>query len=198
MKWTGTDEDRINATDRFIRTGDYRVPDSGSNEPKRAVGTIDSAEEAYRARNGQNSGLGGSGRTDAGRDQGDLYDRNRARLAERIRRSVIAVAGLSEADYKALHLDPERGRKTKELYGDVKFSKKSSEVRLTIDEIVAAAESQKTWKDWYDRHAAVLDDVFGSDSKLFQQILSATSQAASVKANVGLALKAYRQLMSIV
>lgn len=67
-------------------------------------------------------------------------------------------------------------------------------IRRTIDELVAAAESMKSWKDWYDRHESTLKDVFGDDAKLFQKLLSATSQASSVPTNVVLALKAYTQL----
>ena len=53
-----------------------------------------------------------------------------------------------------------------------------------------------SWHDWYDCHQAVIDRTFGNDSDMFKQILSATSQAASVKSNVGLAVKAYRQMVS--
>ena len=67
-------------------------------------------------------------------------------------------------------------------------------IMRTVNELVAAADSQKTWKDWYSRHEATLVSMFGSDSDLFQKILSATSQATGVKGNVTLALKAYDQL----
>jgi len=65
-----------------------------------------------------------------------------------------------------------------------------------IDELVSYAEAQVSWRDWYDRYQSVLEDLFGSDSGLFRNILSATSQAASVPANVGLAVKAYDQMLS--
>lgn len=70
------------------------------------------------------------------------------------------------------------------------------EINQTVDELMDAAGTQSNWKDWYKQHEAALDRLFGNDSALFQKILSATSQAASVKANVGLALKAYDQYLS--
>ena len=73
---------------------------------------------------------------------------------------------------------------------------RSPKVQRTIADLVAAAESQKDWKNWYQRHEATLSDVFGGDADLFQKILSATSQATGVKGNVTLALKAYDQLLS--
>lgn len=57
------------------------------------------------------------------------------------------------------------------------------------------AMTQESWKDWYSEHQETLDDFFGDHAELFQEILAVTSQAASVKANVGLALKAFGQLM---
>jgi hypothetical protein len=57
------------------------------------------------------------------------------------------------------------------------------------------ATSQESWKDWYSEHQETLDEFFGDYAGLFQEILAVTSQAASVKANVGLALKAFGQLM---
>jgi hypothetical protein len=57
------------------------------------------------------------------------------------------------------------------------------------------AMTQESWKDWYSEHQETLDDFFGDNAELFQEILAVTSQAASVKANVGLALKAFGQLM---
>ena len=38
--------------------------------------------------------------------------------------------------------------------------------------------------------------MFGDDAPLFRKILSATSQASSVPANVALAIKAYKQMLS--
>lgn len=82
--------------------------------------------------------------------------------------------------------------------GMVKLADLADRLRIqrTLDELIAAAESQKSWKDWYNRHEQALVDLFGTDAPLFQKLLSVTSQAASVKANVGLAVKAYRQLLA--
>jgi len=77
------------------------------------------------------------------------------------------------------------------------FSKKvSPESIRSIDELVNAANSASSWRYWYDTYQGVLRNYFGEDTDLFQKLLSATSQATSVPANVTLALKAYRQLIS--
>lgn len=80
----------------------------------------------------------------------------------------------------------------------VRYSRRVQDgrIRKTVAELTNAADSMGSWRDWYDRHDQTLRDVFGDDAELFQKLLSATSQAASVPANVGLALKAYRQLFS--
>lgn len=73
---------------------------------------------------------------------------------------------------------------------------KDGRIRRSIDELVAAAESQSDWKTWYARHEDTLIKIFGGDADLFQKVLSATSQATGVKGNVTLALKAYEQMLS--
>jgi hypothetical protein len=70
------------------------------------------------------------------------------------------------------------------------------EINQTVDELVDAANSQSSWRDWYKQHEDALNKMFGSDSDLFQKLLSVTSQAASVASNVGLAIKAYDQYLS--
>ncbi len=74
-------------------------------------------------------------------------------------------------------------------------TKAQGRIRRTIDELVSAAQSQAHWRDWYARHENVLSDLFGNDAALFQRMLSATSQANTVKGNVTLALKAYAQFL---
>lgn len=69
-------------------------------------------------------------------------------------------------------------------------------VLRTVKQLVADAKTQSSWRNWYQRHEQTLRDLFGSDAELFQKLLDVTSQAASVKANVGLAIKAYRQLLA--
>jgi len=76
-----------------------------------------------------------------------------------------------------------------------KEKKESLKIRMTKEALTDAALNQSSWKDWYKEHQDVLDDFFGDHAELFQEILAVTSQAASVKANVGLALKAFGQLM---
>jgi hypothetical protein len=65
-----------------------------------------------------------------------------------------------------------------------------------IDQLVKDAQSQENWRDWYTRHEATINDLFGDDAPLFRKILSATSQASSVPSNVALAIKAYKQMLS--
>lgn len=73
-------------------------------------------------------------------------------------------------------------------------SKRNSlRVRISRKALTDLALSQASWRDWYKEHQDTLDAFFGSDAGLFQKILAITSQAASVKANVGLALKAFSQ-----
>lgn len=67
-------------------------------------------------------------------------------------------------------------------------------LRRGIDRLMAAAQDTSEFKDWYRQHEPIIDELFGQDAKCFKAILAATSQAASVQANVGLALKAYKQL----
>jgi hypothetical protein len=72
---------------------------------------------------------------------------------------------------------------------------KALRVKLTREALTDAALAQSSWKDWYSEHQETLDDFFGDHAPLFQSILAITSQAAEVKSNVGLALKAFGQLM---
>ena len=72
--------------------------------------------------------------------------------------------------------------------------KDSLRVKMTRTALTDAALNQASWKDWYEEHQSTLDEFFGDHAQLFQDILSVTSQAASVKANVGLALKAFGQM----
>ena len=85
-------------------------------------------------------------------------------------------------------------KETFEGKGEASYSiSKSSSLRMkmTRKQIIEAVEGSSDWKDFYDRHEELLNDYFGPDAALFQRILSATSQAASVKSNVSLALRAY-------
>lgn len=69
----------------------------------------------------------------------------------------------------------------------------SLRVKLTREALTDLALSQESWRDWYSQHQDVLDEFFGEDAQLFQDILAATSQATEVKSNVSLALRAYSQ-----
>jgi hypothetical protein len=76
-----------------------------------------------------------------------------------------------------------------------KASKDNLKILQTRKTLKDWAVTQESWKDWYREHQDTLDDFFGEYAGLFQEILAVTSQASSVKANVGLALKAFGQLM---
>lgn len=79
--------------------------------------------------------------------------------------------------------------------GDAKLQALApTRLKMGIDRLVTAAETMSSWRDWYDRHKSVVARIFGDDAGLFQELLSATSQATGVKGNVTLALKAYDQL----
>lgn len=81
------------------------------------------------------------------------------------------------------------------LQGLPLFSR-STRIRMTIADLIAAAESQASWKDWYKMHREAVERLFGDDAELFQKLLSATSQMQTVKGNVTMALKAYEQMLS--
>lgn len=84
-----------------------------------------------------------------------------------------------------------------ELKEEERRAKKNTSLRvkMTREALTDAALSQENWRNWYSEHQETLDDFFGKHAGLFQNILAITSQAASVKANVGLGLKAFGQLM---
>jgi hypothetical protein len=77
--------------------------------------------------------------------------------------------------------------------GNNASKRNSLRVKLSRQALTDLALSQANWRDWYKEHQDTLNAFFGSDAGLFQKILAITSQAASVKANVGLALKAFAQ-----
>jgi hypothetical protein len=85
---------------------------------------------------------------------------------------------------------------TQQRLSVLRTNNRSTDLVRGIDELVQYAEEQSSWRDWYDRYQSVLSDLFGDSSDLFRSLLSATSQAASVPANVGLAIKAYDQMLS--
>jgi hypothetical protein len=85
---------------------------------------------------------------------------------------------------------------TRQRLSVLRTNNRSTDLVRGIDELVQYAEEQSSWRDWYDRYQSVLSDLFGDSSDLFRSLLSATSQAASVPANVGLAIKAYDQMLS--
>jgi hypothetical protein len=106
--------------------------------------------------------------------------------------SVVERLAASAPDPSSLAINEDTQRRLSVL----RTKNRSTDLVRDIDELVRYAEEQSSWRDWYDRYQSVLSDLFGDSSDLFRSLLSATSQAASVPANVGLAIKAYDQMLS--
>lgn len=68
-------------------------------------------------------------------------------------------------------------------------------IAYTAEHLAKVADEFKDWKEWYDESEEELHELFDGTVDTFKKVLAATSQASTVKSNVGLALKAYRQLM---
>lgn len=79
------------------------------------------------------------------------------------------------------------------LQGLHERAKNLSGLRFTPHDLLKGIDQQASWKDWYERHEKVLDDMFGDHAPLFQRFLSATSQRNNVAGNVSHALKAFDQ-----
>lgn len=78
--------------------------------------------------------------------------------------------------------------------------KSGRDPRATIaykaQEIAKLCEQFDNYKDWYKECQGTLTELFDGAVETFVKILTATSQAATVKSNVALAIKAYRQLLN--
>lgn len=68
------------------------------------------------------------------------------------------------------------------------------QTHVPLNEILKGIEQYGTFRDWYERHRPVVDALFGEDAALFYKILAATSPHNTVKGNVTMAVKAYRQM----
>jgi hypothetical protein len=69
-----------------------------------------------------------------------------------------------------------------------------TDAAIGIDELLDSIGEFADWRDFHTRHTKTLSGLFGADAPLFQTLLGITSQAADVRANVALAIKAYRQM----
>lgn len=69
-------------------------------------------------------------------------------------------------------------------------------IAYTAEHLAKVADEFKSWKEWYNEGEEELQELFDGTLDTFKKILSATSQASTVKSNVGFALKAYRQLLN--
>jgi|GEM_PF-3305563 len=72
--------------------------------------------------------------------------------------------------------------------------KYGTDAAIGMDELFATLDEFKDWRDFHVRHDKTLASLFGNDAMLFRAILGITSQAADVRANVALAVKAYQQM----
>jgi hypothetical protein len=206
MKWKGSDADRANIIERYLRHGTGGLLEGRARGDVQADFDVVSGVVAPQARDAGQA-------PDAQRDAGQQGDGGRVSVASRARGTVQGIADLSEGELANLGItvadrsaarrglgrpDPSDAAARAAARTGVLEQKTVAQgrIRRTLNELVAAAESQKDWKDWYNRHEQALVNLFGDDAPLFQKILSATSQATGVKGNVTLALKAYDQLLS--
>ena len=63
------------------------------------------------------------------------------------------------------------------------------------NELMKLVKTAGTWKDWYQDNINFIKRIFGEDEKnlkIFMKMLAATSQGATVAANVTLAINAFR------
>jgi hypothetical protein len=181
MKWKGKDRDREGFTQRYLREGaaslwlDQAGPAGGAGVRHAAAAGIGSERVQ--------PGAGGGDRG----DQGDPRARlglGAFRVVEELRslsKTELENLGLTQADVDAVNQAAING-----------FP--GPEALISFAEMIEKADSQSEWKNWYERHEGVLVELFGDEADLFQQILSATSQATGVAGNVTLAIKAYKQL----
>jgi hypothetical protein len=130
----------------------------------------------------------GTPQTNAGKQEFIVFDSNQIKSADPITRddsgNVIPLSKRFDVGSRDIRYMPEGESNDSNL-----------KLLQTKETLKDWAFGQANWKDWYSEHQETLDDFFGDQAGLFQEILAVTSQAASVKANVGLALKAFGQLM---
>jgi hypothetical protein len=71
-----------------------------------------------------------------------------------------------------------------------KFADRSAAFERLMSDI---DRGQTKWGDLYIRHQPLFRDLFGQDVELFARLVAVTAQAASIRTNVALAIKAYKQ-----
>ena len=184
MRWNGSDADRNNILGRYLASGTEGVF-AGRDL---AVATADAdviGRDAEKA--------SGAGRADTGGTPGDQATGDARPLAPVRGNPIRSTAELSDLEAQNLGISPDDLAAMRER---INAADVSTFMRRDIDALVEGATQMSSWKDWYDRHQEIIKRVFGDDAAMFSDFLSATSQAASVPANVGLALKAYRQFLA--
>ena len=69
------------------------------------------------------------------------------------------------------------------------------EPRLDVDDTVMAANKFPNMREWYKVHKPIVDEIFGQDAQLFEDLLSITSQRAEVGGqNIDNAMAAYKAI----
>lgn len=196
MKYEGLNTNQISASPERLEGADAGSISDGENPESRNESTQASQGNA-QYESGGTDGAGASG--NVGGYRGSIPRGGDSIVAELTGANAarLAALGLTAKERDAILAKVEANR----LQEGTTFSmekanrKNSLRVLLTKKALTNAALAQASWKDWYSEHKETLDEFFGDSAELFQKILSVTSQASSVKANVGLALKAFGQLM---
>jgi len=71
---------------------------------------------------------------------------------------------------------------------------KAPRVIRSIKQLIEDAKTTKMYREWYEVHRPIMEDIFGEDMQFFNDIVSITSQQASVDENIQRALKAYQAI----
>lgn len=160
-----------------LKGGEIAIP-AGPGLIGRLDAVADAARERIKARN--------AGRLTAGIDPADLADM-----------TIIGAAKLAKGAIEfsswAADMVKDFGEGVRSRLPLLWQRAKAMQTILPIEQLIQGSLESESWKDWYDRHHEPIEDLFREDSDLFRQLLAATSQHATVKANVTQALKAYRQ-----
>lgn len=119
----------------------------------------------------------------AARDRAELLPQEEG---DRIRAVAARAEGRIEAHQRALEAQGTEG-----INFSVRSRQASLRMRMTRKKIVEAVFASSDWKDFYTTYQHLLEEYFGEDADAFQDILSITSQAASVASNVSIALRMY-------
>jgi len=71
---------------------------------------------------------------------------------------------------------------------------KAPRVRRSMSQLLSDAVAGKDYRQWYEVHRPIMENIFGDDMQLFNDIVAITSQQASVDENIDRALRAYQTI----